>query len=299
MTTGAAAPPWRRVLVLHNPMAGRGGEERLARALAAMRGAGAEVDVHRTERAGDAARRAHECAGYDVVVASGGDGTVNEVVNGLCARTGPTPALAVLPLGTANVLARELGYPRDAEENGRLVASGSIQPIHVAECNGRKFTLMAGAGFDGGVVERTDLWLKRRAGRLAYAVQVVRELMSYDPAPCLVTVDGGEPMEAWSVVVAKGSRYGGRFVLARDADVRSPELHACLFQRRGRLAVLGYIAALAVGQVHRMPGYRVVKGARVTVTGRGSDPAQLDGDKGVRLPLDVRAVDRPIDVVCP
>ena len=292
----------RRVLVIHNPTAGRRRERRLDAAVLAMRGAGASVTVHRTTEAGDAERTAREHRDrYDVVVASGGDGTVNEVINGLAQRhlAGEGPALGILPLGTANLLARELGYPRGDAEVGRLLATGRPCGIHLGECNGRRFTLMAGAGFDGGVVERVDLALKRRFGRLAYAVQAVRELVAYDPFPCYVSIDGGQPIQAWSVVVAKGRRYGGRFHLAREADIRRPDLHVCLFERPGRLGVIAAAAGMALGIVHKVPGYRVLRGSSVRVTGRHAAPVQVDGDRGWGLPIEIRASAVPMAVVAP
>jgi diacylglycerol kinase (ATP) len=292
----------RRILVVHNPTAGRRRDVRLEGVIRAMRALGAKVDVHPTAHAGDAEATARDHEGdYDVIVASGGDGTVNEVINGLAARADGlhVPALGILPLGTANLLARELGYPRAGGDLGLLLALGKPTAIHIGECNGRRFTLMAGAGFDGGVVDRVDLGLKRRFGRLAYALQAARELLAYDPDPCFVSVDGGPPIRAWSVVVAKGRRYGGRFHLARDADVRDPDLHVCLFERPGRIGIIATAVGMVLGLAHRVPGYRVVRGSHVTVTGAEASPVQVDGDRGWRLPIDVRTSPIPLSVVAP
>ncbi len=144
-----------------------------------------------------------------------------------------------------------------------------------------------------------DLSLKRRYGRLAYALQAVRELVSYRPDPCYVSIDGGHPIQAWSVVVAKGRRYGGRFHLAREADVRAPDLHVCLFERPGRLGVVAAAAGMALGIVHKVPGYRVLRGTRVRVVGNHGAPVQVDGDRGWRLPVDIRASEVPLAVVAP
>ena len=296
------AGPSRRILVIHNPTAGRRRDRRLHAAMAAMDAAGARVEVHFTTKAGDAERTARDRGAlYDVVVASGGDGTVNEVVNGLAVipEGSKAPALGILPLGTVNLLARELGYPRDDAGIGRLLATGHASGIHLGECNGRRFALMAGAGFDGVVVDRVDLGLKRRIGRLAYAVQAARELLAYDPKPCFVSVDGGAPIAAWSVVVAKGRGYAGPFRLAPGADVRDPSLHVCLFQRPGRLGILLAGVGLAMGMVHRVPGFRIVKGTRVTVTSADPAPVQVDGDSGWRLPIEVGASLRPLSVLAP
>src|SRR5690606_11839998 len=116
-----------------------------------------------------------------------GDGTINEVVNGL---KGTGLALGVIPLGTANVVADEIGLGKDPREVARVLAKGPLRPIHVGVANGRRFVMMAGIGFDANVVSRVSLALKKVLGPLAYiwtaGVQGFR-----DPfARCAVTVDG-------------------------------------------------------------------------------------------------------------
>jgi diacylglycerol kinase (ATP) len=293
----------RRLLVIHNPMAGARRRRRFRATLAALEAAGAGIRVLDTGARGDAERMARDLAasGFDALVAAGGDGTVNEIVNGLLARpeaAGPVP-FGVIPLGTANVLAAELELPFDPAEVADLLVRGRPRRIHPGLANGRAFSMMAGVGLDARVVERVDPVLKRIAGKGAYAAETLRQLAFGRPAAYRVTVDGGQSREVGAVILAKGRFYGGRFVCAPDARLDDPCLHACLFPRIGRRHALRYAAGVVLGTIRRMHDYAVVRAGRVLVEGPEGEAVQGDGDVIARLPLDVRVASGPLTVIAP
>jgi YegS/Rv2252/BmrU family lipid kinase len=285
--------PARRLLVIHNPTAGRGERRRLAAVLTALRKEAVRVELHATVSAGDAERTARDCGpDIDVLVVAGGDGTINEAINGLMARDrSSVPALGIIPIGTTNVLSRDLRIPRQADARTR--------DIHVGRANGRYFSLMCGVGMDAHIVDRTSLRLKKRIGKLAYVLQGLRELATGLPRRYRVEIDGSEVVEASSVIVAKSRFYGGEFQLAPQADIGKPELQVCLFLRGGRLSTLLYIIGMGIGHLDRMPGYRTVVAKAVSITGHDGDPAQLDGDCRGCLPLEIELGERPLSVIAP
>ena len=293
--------PARRLLVIHNPTAGRGERRRLAAVLTALRKEAVQVELHATGSAGDAERTARDCGpDIDVLVVAGGDGTINEAINGLMARErSPVPALGIIPIGTTNVLSRDLRIPRQADALARLLADGRTRDIHVGRANGRYFSLMCGVGMDAHIVNRTSLRLKKRIGKLAYVLQGLRELAAGLPRRYRVEIDGSEVVEASSVIVAKSRFYGGEFQLAPQADIGKPELQVCLFLRGGRLSTLLYIIGMGIGHLDRMPGYRTVVATAVSITGHDGDPAQLDGDCRGCLPLEIGLGERPLSVIAP
>ncbi len=132
---------------------------------------GLRADPDETTRPGDAEKTANllQAADFDVVVAAGGDGTINEVANGLIKATGAVPPLAIIPLGTANVLAEEIGLRGQPAAIAKAIACGDRITVHLGLANGRHFIMMAGVGFDAHVVANVDLALKRRTGKIAYA----------------------------------------------------------------------------------------------------------------------------------
>jgi len=221
----------RRLLVIYNPTAGLWQRRRYVRVLARLRRFGCVITERATTARGDAeafARAAHT-ADYDLVVAAGGDGTINEVINGLADSAVP---LAILPLGTANVLANEIGLGGSARAVAEAIAHLEPRPVFLGTANGRHFALMVGVGFDARVVERVDLRLKRAFGKLAYALTALRQLFRYRPERYQVDVDG-KRFTAAAVVIAKGHFYGGRFIVARHARLDEPRLQVALFERAG------------------------------------------------------------------
>ena len=291
---GGWEPP-RRLLVIVNPMAGGARHAIYGRTLDGLRALGCNVAVVPTAARGDAERfaRAATALRYDAVVVAGGDGTINEVVNGLAQSLLP---LAVIPLGTANVLAAELGLPGRAGALARLIALAPACAVHVGEANGRRFSLMVGVGFDARVVENVNPRVKRALGKLAYVWQSIVELARYRAVEYAVEIDGRRSVAA-AVVVAKGRFYGGRFRIARAARLEDPNLHVCLFARTGRWHVLRYSAALLFDRIHRLPDVRIVVAARVRIEGVEGEAAQGDGDVIGVLPLAVALSPRSLLVI--
>lgn len=289
-----ARPP--NLLAIFNPTAGPRRRHRFHHAMAIFGDRGALVRVHETTAPRDAELVARAAQGFDAVVAAGGDGTINEVVNGLMAHEGPIPPLGILPLGTANVLAAELGLPMDPAAAAGIILEGGLTDIHLGLAGGRHFSLMAGVGFDAHVVAGLDAGLKRRIGKGAYVWETLQQLAADPAARYRVTVDG-RPFEAASAVIANSHYYGGRFVLAPDATPLRPGFEICLFARGGRLATVGYMAAMALGLLPRLKGYRVVSGRSVTVEGAAGEPVQADGDIVASLPLSVTIAERTLPVL--
>ncbi|WP_448207617.1 diacylglycerol/lipid kinase family protein [Azospirillum sp. sgz302134] len=289
--TDPTAIPRRRFLVIHNPVAGAPRARRLRTVLEVLEQRfGTEVTVRATTGRGDAESiaRAVVDGAVDAVIAAGGDGTINEVVNGLGTRTGGAPPvpLGIVPLGTANVLAHELGLPLDPESIAGVLVTGAALPVHLGVANGRCFAMMAGAGLDARVVERVDTRLKRLIGKGAYVAETLTQLAGYRDARYRVTVDG-ETVEVASVIVAKGHFYAGRFVCAPEARLADRRLHVCLFPGAGRWNAVRYIWGVTAGRLPRFPDYRIVPAERVVIEGPVGDAVQGDGDVIARLPVEI------------
>jgi len=220
------------------------------------------------------------------------------VVNGLAGAAGPRLPLALLPMGTANVLANEIGLGRDPAAIARGIAEGAARPIALGRANGRRFTMMAGVGFDAHVVAGVDRGLKRLIGKGAYVVESLRQLSRFGFPRYRVEVDG-VAYDAASVIVARGRFYGGRFVCAPAAGLETAQLHVCLFGRGGRWAVLRYAVALMLGVLPRLPDYRIVPGQVVLITGPAGDPVQADGDIVAHLPVRIDLDPTALSLVVP
>lgn len=301
-----ADAPARRVVVIRNPVAGRWRGRRFQAALDALAAHGCRVDLRETGAPGDATRIATEVAAEaDIVVAAGGDGTINEVLTGLAAAAsagGGGAALGIIPLGTANVFAAEIGLAGGMDEVAAAIARGPIRPIHLGVIGvgpgARVFGLMLGVGFDARVVAAVTPGLKRRLGKAAYVLHSLLRIVRYRAAAYTVTVDGVVHTAA-SAIVANGHFYAGRYVSAPDARLGRDSFEVCLFTRGGRWNVVRYGAALLFGRLARLPDYHIVTGRSLTIEGPKSDPVQADGDIVARLPLTASLFDRRIGVAVP
>ncbi|MCO6419341.1 diacylglycerol kinase family lipid kinase [Siccirubricoccus sp. KC 17139] len=290
------------MLIVFNPTAGRRRHRRLAQALATLRAKGLRPELAETERPGHAIALAREAAwrGCPLVVAAGGDGTIAEVAAGLA---GSSAGLGILPLGTANVLAWELGVPLAPEAAATVLAEGAprwLRPGVARFGDGRMrlFVQMLGAGFDAAVVHRLDLRWKRALGRGAYVLQGMRELGRYPFPRFTAALDGGPAQEVTSAIVTKGRLYAGRHLLAPAARPGEPGFQVALFPRGGALAAALYGAALPLDLLPRLPGVVLLPARRVVLHGE-EVPVQADGDAVGRLPVVVEEAASPIRMVLP
>lgn len=285
------------MLVVVNPAAGRSA---LADAvITTLQARGINPDIHRTQGPGDATRHvAGVAARYDMVVAAGGDGTLNEVINGLGDHD---ITLGLIPAGTTNVLATELGYPSDATAIAGVLAGNRELPVYLATVNGRRFSMMTGIGYDAWVVAGVDLAQKKRIGKLAYVLSMLRELRRYGSRRYRVRIDGIDH-PARSAVITNGRHYGGSYTLTRQADITQPFLQVVLVQASSRLQFLAMLFMLPLGMVEKLWFIRSLRGRDIRVEledGPAPDPVQADGDTVTQLPADIRVEARPVRMRVP
>jgi YegS/Rv2252/BmrU family lipid kinase len=298
-----AAAPWpppalpgTRLLV-YNPGAGsRIRLDRLTEICRLFGERGWPVIPHPTRGPRTAANVVREfSADIDGVVVLGGDGTLNEVLPAVV----DTPLfVAIMPGGTANVLAHELQLPLRLNRAVDSLTGGHVRAVNVGRANDRYFLAMAGAGFDARIVEAMSARLKGRLGRLAFVLEAVRQLRRYDFAPIRFQSDEGE-WDAPFGVVSNTRCYGGGYVMAPDAALDEPLLDLCLFRSRGVRAYLRYLYHLACRSHTRLPDVVYRKVRRVALTSSIPAPFQLDGEAAGNLPVAVECVPNALRLVFP
>ncbi len=304
----------RRAAIIYNPVA-RGLSRHmptLQRATALLQRQGIEAKLVATTAPGSAGaqtRREIE-AGCDLIVTAGGDGTINEVIEGMLHT--PVP-MAILPGGTANVLAREMRLPIDIGKAATQISG--LEPCRIAvgalqlgDSRERNFVCMTGAGLDAEIVYRLNLDLKAVAGKLAYYVsgfgQVLRPLREFE-----VTVDGRR-YEASFALVSRVRNYGGDMEIARGASLLRDDFEVVLFRGTASARYLGYLAGVAARRVHRMRGCTVLHGRSVSclpVDGaanwgnRSLSPiyVQVDGELAGKLPARIELIPDALTLLAP
>lgn len=287
--------PSDAALIVVNPTAGGGHARRLLPRLeAAARAGGHALAV--TGRAGDAERLA--AAGTHArVVAVGGDGTVQEVVNGLAAGE-PGITLGVVPAGSGNDLARSLGLPRAVDAALAVALGAAARAIDVAEATDgdgrlRRFAAAGGTGFDAQVAHAMArpraAWQR---GRVGYLLATLDELRRYHNSTLHLAWEDGHGMRSTTdldslfVAFANGAYYGGGMRIAPDAALDDGLLDLCIVGDISRAAALRQLPGIYRGRHTRHPAVRMARAHRLRIEGEGA-PVHLDGEPFGRLPLDV------------
>ena len=303
----------QNALLIHNPNAGNGGHGRRrlldqARHIFASRGIDADLAEttgpgHATEIA---ARAAAERRG--LVIACGGDGTLNEIVNGLAAhQNGHRVPLALLPGGTANILAKELDLPWDIPKAAQKLVHGTVKEIALGlatpleQPEKKKYFLsVAGAGPDGMIVYSIDLGLKSRVGILAYWWEGLREAFRYK-FPHFRVVSGDHKIDASLVIVGRTQNYGGPFKITTEADLFEDHFEILTLATRSGLRYLSYLPSLWLGKLRGTEGVEFFKSDSVVCEPLDSNPiyAQIDGEPLARLPVEFRIIPRALKLLVP
>lgn len=288
----------RRVAVIFNPIAGGGRKRlRLQRTIAKLTLMGCDVTLRATGRRGDAERIASEIGAdaFDALAVAGGDGTVQEVANGL---RPDAPPLALIPLGTANVLAAEIGLAPRSTPAAETIVRGIARPLTCGRLDGRRFVLMAGAGFDAAVVHGLNPGLKRLIGKGAYMAESLRQMLAYPFPPIALRLDG-TALTAASVLVLNGRRYAGPYTCAPDGDLWTPGFQVVLFADAGAGAVARYGAALLADRLPLARGVRILPAREVLIEGPAGIAIQADGDAAARGPARITLDPAAISLLLP
>jgi len=251
--------------------------------------------------AGDIAR-GHIESGADLIVAAGGDGVINEIVEGMVGSEAP---LAILPGGTANVLATEMKLGRDLRRAAERIDECTPRRISVGRltCDGgrvtRHFLLMAGAGLDAHIVYHVSGPLKARAGKFAYWVAgwslVGRRL------PQIRVEAADKTFECSFALLSKVRNYGGDFEIAREATLFENQFEVVLFQGRSSTPYVKYLAAVALRRLAGVKGVTVFRADHVTLSGPADRRVyvQIDGEFAGHLPAEVRILPDAVTLLIP
>ena len=281
----------RRFFLIENTTAGTGRCGLVARVVEHLEAAGASVERcigHSAEEAERRAATAARAGRYDALIAAGGDGTIRHAARAVAGTDTP---LGIIPLGTANVLAHELAIARGARELAHLLQAGPAATLEAPLANGELFLLMAGAGFDGRVIEALSHAAKGRVGKLAYAGPILRALTVL-PDVLDVRIDGVLHRASW-VVATNARHYAGRFVIAPSTSVREAGLRAVLFSGAGRGELAASLLTLVAGRLGTCRHVSVHACTRVEVSSQARVPVQVDGDAFGATPLVVQAEGGP------
>jgi YegS/Rv2252/BmrU family lipid kinase len=294
---------FRDVALIYNPFSGRMRWRRqhdLAQATALLEAAGMRVTLLATPRPGSTTALAREQVerSRDLIIACGGDGTINEVV---CGMAGSKVPLAILPAGTANVLAKELGLPRRIRGAVGYIPEGEMRRIALGRVGQRYFICVGGVGPDAHIVYRLDARAKLSLGLLSYWLEGFRHLFTYD-FPWFGVEAEGACWRAVFAVVSRTRHYGGPIQITRRANLFSDEFELAVFTRRNRFKFLLYLAANWLGMLERFDDVRFLKTRRVRclpVEATERIYVEVDGEQAGTLPCEFEVVPDALSLLVP
>jgi YegS/Rv2252/BmrU family lipid kinase len=283
-----------KTIVILNPAARS--EKASGMVLEIERLAEGEAVLRRTSQPGEARAWARQAAeeGFERVVVAGGDGTVNEVVNGIA---GFPVHLGILPIGTMNVFATELRLPRSVADCWRVVQNGVPRRIDLPQANGHAFVQMGGVGFDALALEATSRDAKRNLGPLSYLISGAQIAARKPP---LLTVRCGKKVREGSfVLIGNGRYYGGPFPMFPKARIDDGLLDVIVFQKMGHLDLIRYIQGVLFGTHVGMHDVDYFQTASLTVKSEEQVPVEVDGEVVGEVPVTFGFAPRQLSVLVP
>jgi len=264
-----------------------------------LRANGWSAEWMETAGPGDATRLSADAAerGVPLLFVCGGDGTLNEAVNGLA---GSETAMAVIPAGTVNLWAREVGLLKKPLEAVRLAVEGTRRRVDLGRAGSRYFLLMAGYGLDAAVAHRVAHGVKGRLGAAAYALAAARQAMSFRGSRVTVTMDGERrAMNAFLLVAGNTRNYAGLTQITREALVDDGMLDLCAYEGRGRWDILWLALLTLVGRHGRSKKVTQRRVNRLEFTWETPLLAQLDGEAITESPAEVTVAPAALWVMTP
>ncbi|PYL93070.1 MAG: diacylglycerol kinase [Verrucomicrobia bacterium] len=282
-------------LIILNPAAH---SERAQRKRAHVESLARDCVVCATTRTGEAelmARRGVK-EGFEKIVAAGGDGTINEVVNGLA---GTNATLGLLPIGTMNVFATELGLPvHDLELCWDIIRADGTRSVDLPKANQKFFVQLAGVGLDAQVVKETSSQLKRNFGPLSYLISAA-QIAARQPPRLFIQSDDASIEEGSFVLVGNGRLYGGPFPFFKHAVIDDGLLDVIVFKRLGYLEIIKYLQDVVFSSDIRVPEIEYFQTSRLRVESDQSVPVEVDGELVGNCPVEFSLHERSLRVLVP
>jgi len=232
---------------------------------------------------------------FDIIVAAGGDGTINEVINGMDDKT----LLGIIPLGTANIGAYEANINKNPSKVAQIILSGKIKKIHIQEANNRKFFLMTGVGYDASIVKtvQSNLLLKKILGKLLFFIISIAKLIYFKKYELKILANNKIYLANW-VIVTNAKHYGGSFQLTKDTNIFEKKLITYLFINLSRFDVIKNLLKI-IKKKNLEENNRVIKivSDDIFVNSKLKVPIQCDGEFIGNLPLQIKNSKKTINLL--
>ena len=272
-----------KIAIIYNPNAGSAKIKKLLKIKERL-SLKSSVTIYDTQKPGDATSIAkRECKNFDIIVAAGGDGTINEVINGIDINT----KLGIIPLGTANILAIEAGIKNDIKSICKSIEKGVTKKIYISNINNKKFFLMAGIGYDGDIVHKMKPSLKKIFGKAMFGFLGLLEFFKLKKYNIKVETESETAFGNW-VLVTNSKYYAGPYKITTSTSIFNDSIVCYVFNDLSRLGFLYYIfLILFYGDLGRSTKITKIVSKNIKISSKEKINVQCDGEKYGNLPIEI------------
>jgi len=264
----------KKIAVIINPQAGSNNKKFLQQLIQRLSDSN-QVTLFETKKAGDATIIAKKQAkNFDIVAVAGGDGTVQEVINGISAKT----ILAIIPMGTANIIALEAGITKNINHLCKIILKGKIKKIHVPMINNRRFVLMTGVGFDAFIVNNINNNVKKIFGKIIFFIETLKQFLILKKPNIQVIANKKTFLGNW-VLITNACHYAGPYQITKQTTIFNANLVGYIFTNLTRMNFLySLFLIIFFGDLSKSKKIITIKSDQFKIKGNNNVPVQCDGE---------------------
>jgi|TARA_Y100000034_G_scaffold129862_1_gene187124 diacylglycerol kinase (ATP) len=282
-----------KALIIQNPKSGRSSEFDES-VLDIFKKAKINIDIKKTKAVGDGITLAKNAIGkYEIVIAAGGDGTVNEVINGIAEKK---VKLGILPLGTENSISKELGIPQNLKKAAEIIINNKSIKFDLGSANGRYFALVAGVGFDAAVAADVNPHLKKLLHGGEYFLAAFEEIFKYEKHKMIVKIDDKEELEGYFAIVGNVKYYGMGLQMTPEADPTSGKLDLVLFKKENMFELLKSGIRALLHNIDKSKDVEYRKFEKVVIDSEGDLLVHADCELAGKTPVTFKVHKNAIEV---
>jgi len=259
---------------------------------------GIDAELIKSKNSKNATEIARDCSksNYDLVIAAGGDGTINSVINGLA---GTQTAFAAIPTGTVNVFALQLNIPVEIRSACELIAMGNEKYIDLGKVNERYFSCLSGIGFEAYIMNKTRPDIKGKIGPAAYVLSGIRHFFGYRFSRIYFTIDNNQQRDyGYIIVVSNGKYYSANMILSPAASMEDGLLDIIVFKSRNPISFLRYFHGIENAKLSDYPDIKLFQVKKIKIEKHGNHYVHVDGEHYGHTPVEIDVVPSSLKVIC-
>tara|TARA_Y100000034_G_scaffold40026_2_gene49324 strand:- start:16023 stop:16886 length:864 start_codon:yes stop_codon:yes gene_type:complete len=285
----------KKILLILNPNSGRGlGKQYLPTIKKFFKNQ--NLDTFLTKKAKDATNKAKANKNkYNIIIAAGGDGTINEVVNGLI---GGKASLAIIPIGTANALASQFNIPTDVHEACKLILKKKPKKVDIGKANNHYFLQSCGVGFDSKVISDVNTKYKQKTGKLLFYLNIIKNLFRYDLPKLRIIVDN-KVTNGYTAIIMNSKYYAGNFIIAPKAKIDDGILNIIVIEKNSPLLIIqAVLGGHLFGKLLDFDDFSHYTGKNIKIQSiEKKSFIQTDGELIGIAPVEVKVLNKKLSVI--